>query len=197
VNLKNIVKKFYLIILILLAGCTERFSPKPNGYLRIQLAEKEPQLLQLHSCPFEVYIPNYFRIDTLPNKRGWINLTYPRHNCTIHLTYKNVNNNLFELLEESREMVYKHTIKADAIYEKQYVNNNHNTYGTLYDIHGQTASSVQFHITDSVSNFIRGALYFEVNPNTDSLKPVLNWIRADILQIMETLQWRNESALIE
>ena len=78
---------------------------------------------------------------------------------------------MFNLLEESRGMVYKHTVKADQIAEKKYSNQNNHTYGTLYDIYGETASAVQFHITDSNKHFLRGALYFSVNPNQDSLKP--------------------------
>ena len=61
-------------------------------------------------------------------------------------------------------MVYKHTVKADAIKEKTYLNNQNKNFGTLYDIHGQTASSVQFHMTDSINHFLRGSLYFHVNP---------------------------------
>ena len=141
------------------------------------------------------YTSNYF---ALTNKTNcWIDLKYPEHHATIHITYKKINNNIFQLVEDSRNMVYKHTIKADAINEKTYLNKEHNTYGTLYDIQGETASSVQFHITDSVSNFIRGALYFHVNPNQDSLKPIINYLRADIIQIMESLQWDELNASLE
>ena len=85
--------------------------------------------------------------------------------------------------------MYKHTVKADAINEKVYLNDSHQTYGTLYDIKGEAASSVQFHLTDSVSHFIRGALYFKVSPNIDSLRPIMNYLRDDIIHIMETLKW--------
>ena len=88
-------------------------------------------------------------------------------------------------------MVYKHTIKADAINEKLYHNKKSNTYGTLYDISGETASSVQFHLTDSTKNFVRGSLYFDVSTNEDSLKPIIDYLRQDILTIMETLVWSN------
>ena len=130
-----------------------------------------------------------------PNNNCWLNLNYTKHNATIYLTYKEVENNIFELIEEARGMVYKHTIKADAINEKRYLNNNKETYGVLYDIHGETASSVQFYITDSIQNFIRGALYFEANPNQDSLKPIINYVREDIIRIMESLIWKSETPL--
>jgi len=88
-------------------------------------------------------------------------------------------------------MVYKHTIKADAINEKIYLNKNRKIYGTLYDITGASASSIQFHVTDSINNFIRGALYLYADPNPDSLRPVINYLREDIVKIMETLNWES------
>ena len=182
----------FIIIILLSASCKERFTPKPKGYLRIDLLEKKDTLFHPKTCPFSFNIPNYFELKL--KKNCWMDLEYNRHHATIHLTYKDVNQNLFELLEDSRNMVYKHTIKADAIHEKIYFNNTNKTYGTLYDIKGETASSIQFHITDSTANFIRGALYFHVNPNQDSLKPIINSLREDIIQMMETLKWENHTA---
>ena len=68
-------------------------------------------------------------------------------------------------------------------------NDQNKNFGTLYDIHGQTASSVQFHMTDSINHFLRGSLYFHVNPNQDSLQPIIDYVRRDIIRIMESVQW--------
>ncbi|MBF25716.1 MAG: gliding motility lipoprotein GldD [Flavobacteriales bacterium] len=185
----------FIIFIILIASCKERYSPKPRGYLRIDLPEKKNTIVSPENCPFSFNIADYFQVHSKEN--CWIDLKYTKHNATIHLTYKNVKGDLFKLLEESRNMVYKHTVKADAINEKTYVNFTNYTFGTLYDIKGSTASSVQFHLTDSINNFIRGALYFHVNPNPDSLKPIINYIRQDIITIMETLQWAEKTVLKE
>ena len=186
---------YFMITLLLIAGCKQRFSPKPKGYLRIDLPEKKDTLFKPLHCPFYFNTSNYFRLKQKNN--CWIDLEYLKHNATIHITYKYVDGNLFTLLEESRDMVYRHTIKADAINEKTYLNHINKTYGTLYDIKGSVASSVQFHITDSIANFIRGALYFHASPNQDSLKPVISYIRNDIIRIMETLKWEDSTSLIE
>tara|TARA_B100000945_G_scaffold315920_1_gene315903 strand:- start:737 stop:1312 length:576 start_codon:yes stop_codon:yes gene_type:complete len=183
---------YLTIVLTLFFGCKERFSPKPTGYLRIDLNEKIDTLFNPNNCPFYFNTANYFKLKEKNN--CWIDLTCPEHNATIHFTYKSINGNLFELLEDSRNMVYKHTIKADAINEKRYMNYANNTYGTLYDIKGEAASSVQFHITDSLHNFIRGALYFNVTPNQDSLRPIVHYLREDIIRMMETLKWVNLNA---
>lgn len=188
------MKYLYIILIILMiSACNERFSPKPNGYLRINLEEKKQTILQPTECPFSFEAPNYWKIQnkSFEGHNCWIDLNYKSQRATIHLTYKSVFNNVFELIEESRNMVYKHTLKADEITEKKYTNDINKTYGTLYNIYGETASSVQFHITDSTANFLRGALYFSVNPNQDSLRPIINYLREDVIQIMETLEWEN------
>ena len=63
-------------------------------------------------------------------------------------------------------------------------------YGILYDLTGNTASSVQFVLTDSVHHFFRGALYFDNVPNKDSIAPMSDYIREDIVHMMETFEWR-------
>jgi len=178
---------------LILFGCKERFSPKPNGYLRIHLEPKTQTIFNPIQCPFDFNAPSYWEIQkkSFEGHNCWIDLDYSNQKATIHLTYKRVSNNVFKLIEESRGMVYKHTLKADEITEKRYQNNTNNTYGTLYDIYGETASSVQFHITDSTNHFLRGALYFSVTPNQDSLRPIINYLREDIIQIMETLEWKD------
>lgn len=60
----------------------------------------------------------------------------------------------------------------------------------LYIVGGNTASRYQFTATDSVKHFIRGALYFDVTPNADSLKPATDFIEADIKHILMTLKWK-------
>ena len=184
--------RYLFILIVLFCSCTERFSPKPRGYLRIDLEQKIDSLFQPVNCPFEFIAPKYFNIKYKKNL-CWLDLQYRPHNATVHLTYKAIENNLFQLLEDSRQMVYKHTVKADAINETTYTNYQNKSFGTLYDIHGQTASSVQFHVTDSIEHFIRGSLYFHVNPNQDSLSTITKSIRQDILKIIETLKWANES----
>jgi gliding motility-associated lipoprotein GldD len=119
----------------------------------------------------------------------WINVVFPKFKATLHLSYKTIDNNLDEYLNDSRNFVYKHTVKADAIGETPYLNAEKKVYGILYDIKGDAASNTQFFLTDSTHNFIRGALYFEVHPNKDSLAPVLEFINKDLVHLIETFEW--------
>jgi len=60
-----------------------------------------------------------------------------------------------------------------------------------YNIKGaDAASTYQFYLTDSTSNFLRGALYFDLVPNNDSLSPVIDFLKADIEQMITSFRWK-------
>ena len=111
----------------------------------------------------------------------------------IYLTYKNINNDLAGLIEQTYAMnVKNHITKADAINEQVINDKEDNIYGVLYDLKGNTATSVQFYVTDSIKNYLRGSLYFESEPNADSLAPVISFFREDIIHLIETLKWKGK-----
>jgi hypothetical protein len=49
---------------------------------------------------------------------------------------------------------------------------------------------VQFVLTDSVNHFFRGALYFNTVPNQDSLAPVVEYVKEDIIHLVETMRFK-------
>ena len=63
-------------------------------------------------------------------------------------------------------------------------------FGSMYYITGNAASQIQFHITDSTKNFIKGSLYFYAKPNYDSILPAVDYVKKDILRLVETLEWK-------
>jgi gliding motility-associated lipoprotein GldD len=120
----------------------------------------------------------------------WINIEFPQFDGKVHISYKVVDNNLYEYIEDSRNLTYKHTIKADAIRETVYSNELLNVHGILYDIKGNAASSLQFYLTDSLNHFLRGSLYFNVEPDKDSLAPVIAYFKEDIVHLFESFEWK-------
>jgi gliding motility-associated lipoprotein GldD len=97
-------------------------------------------------------------------------------------------NVLSKLLEDSYQMSHFHNKKADYIREPEFHTAN-NVHGLYYDVGGNAASAFQFYATDSVHHFLRGALYFDTTPNADSLKPVNEFLREDIMHIVNSLKW--------
>ena len=121
-----------------------------------------------------------------------LNIVFPAQNGKVYFSYKKIKDNLSSLIEDSRTFAYKHTIKADAIKERVFQNEEDNVYGIMYEIEGNTASAVQFFVTDSVRHFIRGSLYFDAHPNKDSLAPLVSFIKEDVLVLMESIKWNNK-----
>lgn len=185
----------YLIILTLIfsfLGCRESTVPKPRGYFRIDMPQKSYRLYDT-ACPFIFEYPVYGRITNDVGQKSepcWFNIEFPRFKAIIHVSYKRLDNNLESVLKESYDFTYAHSIKADAITEQPWQNADEKVYGILYDIKGNSASSVQFFLTDSSRNFFRGALYFSAEPDADSLAPVIDFFRKDIVHMVETFRWK-------
>ena len=177
-------------LVFLLLSCEQTYTPKPFGYYRINMPKHEYQYFDT-IFPYSFDYPVYTKVDIINIDSAWININYNRYKAKIYLTYKPVNGSLDKLLDESQSFVNKHLIKADAIDEKLFINDTNKTYGTLYRIKGNTASSINFFLTDSTKNFIRGSLYFNCHPNKDSLEPVINFIQTDIEHFMKTFKWKN------
>lgn len=181
----------FIISLIIFGGCKRNHTPKPRGYVRIDLPEKEYTQLKT-DCPYSFLYPTYTKIEKTPgalNERCWINIKYPGLGGTIHISYKDVKDNIGLILEDTRKLAYKHTLKADAITEKVFVKPEQKVYGILYEIAGDAASSIQFFITDSTEHYLRGALYFDSEPNKDSLAPLIHFVREDIVVLIESFEW--------
>jgi gliding motility-associated lipoprotein GldD len=109
------------------------------------------------------------------------------------VSYKVINNNLDEYLKDSDMFAKKHTIKANGLNENLVINDSAKVYGIIYDIKGNTATNLQFFLTDSTKNFLRGSLYFDIAPNTDSVEPVTKFLREDVMHMIKTFRWKTSS----
>ncbi len=163
-------------------------------YFRIDLPSKTYTTLDTNTCLYRFEYPLYATIepyDTTKNRNsGWLNIQFSAFKATLHITYYDIQDNLYKYTEESRSLAYKHDIKADAIREIAYIDSKNKVFGMVYEIKGNAASPVQFYLTDSIKHFIRGSLYFNVKPNKDSLAPVITFLYEDVKHLIETLRWK-------
>ena len=185
---------FLLITFIsIFFACNETYTPKPHGWLRTEFPEKKYRLFD-SVYPYTFEIPVYSKVvkDTGKNvEKYWANWEFPKFNATVFLSYKNIQNNLDSYEEDTRDLAYKHSVKADAIESKIWENKDAKVYGILYDIKGDVASQIQFYLTDSTKHFLRGAFYFNEVPNKDSLAPALKFLRKDIDRMIQTFKWKD------
>ncbi len=196
-KLKALGSKFLVLSSLLIAlfsSCdSKQYQPKPRGYFRIDFPEKEyVRLDSMNYYSFEY--PTYSTItpDYLsPQEKEWINIEYPAHKGTVHISYKTVNDNLDAYLEDSYYMMTKHLSRAMGIRDSVVANPDRNVYGLVYFLEGEgVASPMQFYLTDSVNHFMRGSLYFNVRTNNDSLAPVIDFILDDVRHMIETIEWK-------
>ncbi len=182
-------KLYFFFLVIFFISCKEETLPKPKAFLNLEFEKTTYQELPVLR-PYIFEIPKNIKIINEP--KNWLKIEYPALKASIDLTYRKIDKNLRELLIESERLVFKHTIKAEEIISNDYLNNTRNVFGSIYEITGNAASQIQFHITDSTHHFLKGALYFKAKPNYDSLLPAINYIKNDILHLMETFKWRSK-----
>lgn len=189
--MKKIHIFFFTIILTASTACKEDYTPKPRGFMKVEYPPKIYTRFET-DAPFSFDYPEYARVvsDTsLNTEKYWYNIEFPVFDGTIYLSYKSVNDNLSAFIQDSRTLAYKHTIKAEAIEESIINKTKERVYGLLYDFSGNTATSLQFFLTDSSRHFLRGSLYFNTTPQKDSLAPIIGFIREDVLQMIESFEW--------
>lgn len=199
-HLNPVIFSFFnsLIFSFIAVSCQEHYTPKQNGYFRIDFPkEKNYQAYANPLCPFTFEYPGYGLIqkDTSEandlNHPCWFNIIIPEHKAKIYLTYTAIDaaNNLDKLIKDSYTLTFKHSIKADYI-DETLVNPKPGVSGVLYDVGGNSASAVQFYLTDSTRHFLRGSLYFYSAPNVDSLEPGIRYFRGEMEHIINTLAWK-------
>jgi gliding motility-associated lipoprotein GldD len=184
-----------LAIAIIAISCNREpnYLPKPRGYFRIDLPKKtytKVDTIERYSfeCP-DYALLTYDRYS--PDEKNWINIEFPQFKGSIHLTHKPVNGNLGDYLEDVHTMVVKLLQKANGVRDSLIINEEHQVYGLFIEMDGKgVATPMQFYLTDSTRNFVRGALYFNFQPNNDSMQPVINFIRQDIDHLFNTFEWK-------
>ena len=171
---------------------SQNFSAiRPSGLMRLEIPKDS--LVNLNSqdnkLPFSFMHSSNGNWVNKPTK-GWGDIRYPFCKAKIQISYKEIEENLGQLINDAHSMTYKHKIVAEGIVEKMYTNSDRNVNGVLFKLFGNTASHIQFFATDSTSHFLRGAAYIYSRPNSDSLRPIHEFLEKEVLQIIESLEWK-------
>lgn len=201
---QTLMKKISLLIIIAIAlascGGNTDYTPKPRAYFRIYYPKKEYRTFDT-IYPFTFIYPKYAYIEKdlhpqqnekVLNMKYLLNMQFPQFKGTLHLSYESITSKKVfdELREDARTFAFKHTVKATSIEQGTINNPKAKVYGIYYTIDGNAASSVQFFITDSSKNYLRGALYFNTEPRLDSIQPVLNFVKKDVDTLIKSFRWK-------
>lgn len=183
-------------IVLSLAGCGgdgSGYVPKPRAYNRIDLPEASYTALP-DTFPYSFEYSTHARLKRDTSwiaERYWLNVYYPELGANVQLTYKPLDGSeqkLKEHLRDAYKLTAKHQIKASAIEESVLTTPNGKT-AVVEELSGEVPSQFQFFITDSTRHFLRGALYFRTATQNDSLEPVIEYVKKDIIHMLNTLEW--------
>ena len=189
---------FLLALPVVFAGCggSTDYVPKPRGYNRIDLPDHRYISLP-DTFPYDFDYSSHARIKPDSSwiaEPYWINIYYPKLDANVQLTYKPLDGSeqkLKEHLRDAYKLTSKHQIKASSIEETVLKTPSGKT-AVVEELSGEVPSQFQFFITDSTRHFLRGALYFRTATQNDSLEPVIEYVKQDIIHMLNTLKWENE-----
>jgi gliding motility-associated lipoprotein GldD len=184
-----------VVMLCIATSCQQDYTPKPLGYNRLDLPPPAYKALP-DSLPYQFEYSVHAKVldDTSAiSERFWIEIYYPDIRSNIHITYKRIASQalLKEFLDDSYTLTSKHQIKAYAINEVITKTPSGKT-AVIAELEGEVPSQFQFTLTDSSKNFLRGALYFNTKVANDSLAPAIEYMKKDIMHMINTLQWKNQ-----
>ena len=182
-------------VAVVLSSCLdESYAPKPYAYHRIDLPKPEFENYT-DDCPFEfTYSKNAVikKLNSSEPNDCFLDIYYPQFDGKIHLSYKPIlsQNRLNELIKDAYFLTSKHQGKASGITDNVINKPDSKVFGLIYSVTGNAASPIQFVLTDSTKNYIRGALYFNTSPNADSIEPVQAYIVSDLLKMIDSFKWK-------
>lgn len=200
----NVTKSTYATLftftsILILSSCggnsEPAFFPKPKGFHRILFPAHQYQQLNTANLPYTFEYSKHAKVlkDTsYKAEKEWIHINYPAYDATISITYKPILNNMDSLLgytNTSHRLTGKHQVRASAITETV-VKTKQNLGAVLFELEGEVPSPFQFYVTDTTENFLRAVLYFETSTKNDSLAPVINYIKEDMVYMLNTLSYQ-------
>jgi len=183
--LKNLCR---ILIGLTLFSCGKEPIPKPKGDLRLEYPN--PKYLRFNSpCNYSFDYSDFSRVENA-KENCWYYINYPKMKAKVFITYFPIKNDFQLHVREVEKMVYEHTIKASSIDTKSFQYPEKKVYGNFYELKGQTASNIQFFVTDSTRHFVTGNLYFNSRPRPDSLAPAIDYVKKDLLHLIDSFEWK-------
>ena len=187
------------MVCLLLSNCRQKsdnsdFVPKPKGYNRIDLpVVLYQQMTENHPFSFQYSTQAVLKPDTVSwAEPHWMYVYYPKLNAMIQLTYKSLagdKNKLSKLIEDAHKLAAKHGQKASSI-QDLVLKTPSGKSAMLMELEGEVPTYLQFYTTDSTKHYLRGALYFNTALKSDSLAPVIDYLKKDVIKLLNTLEWK-------
>jgi len=195
----NLAPLLLLTLFFLLVSCVKKQEepvPKPKGYFRLST----PEVAYQHHDSVLPFSFDYSKNATLSFQKKeknvyWVDIYYPSLSAIFKITCFPVANNLHQFMWNEEEQVMFHVERrmTDDIQYSLVKDPKERVFGRLYELEGKhVATPFKFWLTDSLQYFVKGALYFDFEPNNDSLAPIIDYLKNDALYMVETWKWNKK-----
>lgn len=180
-------------LIIVLTSCSENKTvPKPSTYLRLDV-EHIGYEKYTSDCGYQFEVNKLFKVKKVVDEQGAVlchrDIDLGPLNGMLHFSYIPMEQPLKMYVDYALNKVDEHKVKASAIDDTTFLFPEKRVFGTLFELKGDVASPFQFYLTDSTSKFASGVVYFNVIPNYDSLRPTLDYLKKDLVQMIQTFEW--------
>jgi len=187
------MKAFLIITIVLLAvSCTEpSYTPKPPTYLRLELPE--PTYANYDdSCSYNFNLSQLYKVSNAPDQMPGTchkRIDLGPLNGTAYIRYWDMRQPLAYYVNSANDEIDKHKLKADNIVNETILRSKDRVFGSFFELQGDVATPFQFYLTDSTSRFLYCEVLFNSTPNYDSLRPSLDYLKRDLDEFVNTLNW--------
>jgi|SRR5690554_1074024 len=189
--MRKIFVFFVGLFLLGLVACNNQvnYIPKPSTYLELSLPDRSYALYS-DACGYSFNKPSYFEVNKVQGSQCNRDIELSTLNGTLHLSRIDLDTSLGIYINYAIDKVEEHKVKATAIYDSTFIREDARVFGTFFELQGNVASPFQFYLTDSITRFVSGVVYFNTRPNYDSIRPTLDFVKQDLFELMNTLEWK-------
>jgi gliding motility-associated lipoprotein GldD len=192
----NRILVIFIISFIIYACKDEIPIPKPPTYLRTELPEHTYRIVS-NDCPYELKLAEIYNYKPCIFEKSNFcmqQIDLGPLNGSLFLYYLNISSkdSLPSIINYANDKVDEHKIKADKIDFRQLIDKDKRVFGTFFELKGNVATNFQFYLTDSINHFVRGEVLLNCPPNYDSLRPTLEYLKLDLLELVQNFKWKKK-----
>ncbi|TAD98238.1 MAG: gliding motility lipoprotein GldD [Bacteroidetes bacterium] len=190
---------YSFLCVIFLCTCNRQegdgFTPKPRGYHRLEIPKHEYVNLP-DTLPYTFEYSKHAQISadtSFMAEKFWLEVYYPQFTANLDISYKKIKGKteFRDYVNDSHRLADKHNIKAYSIQETV-IKTPKGYHAIVFELEGDVPSQFQFYVTDSIENFLRVDLYFPTSIKNDSLAPIIEHIKYDMMQMLNTVEWNKK-----
>ena len=181
-----------LVLFTIFFSCVDSNLPKQSAFLRIEFPEPNYINLKEIKSPVDFYY-NLSAADINVINPKQFSLNYPKMNLVVDMSLNKISKaeDLENNFRDFSLTLETHSKKSNGMFVREYEDADNRVYAKIFEMRGDVASPIQFYLTDSTSNFINGSLNLKFKSKYDSIFPTIQYVKNDILVLVESLNWRS------